>query len=125
MAADNSVTVCRWIARTLGLLYFAFIAWFVVAHAVGPDGLPNFWQAPRDVQLGFLVLFLMTVGGIVGWKWEGVAAIMILVGTGIWLLIEQHLPWPPGLSLLIGVLFAFSWTYSRRPFQHSTPLHTQ
>jgi hypothetical protein len=125
MAADNWVNACRWIARTLGLLYFAFIAWFVVAHAVGPDGLPNFWQAPRDVQLDFLALFLMTVGGIVGWKWEGVAAIMILVGTGIWLLIEQHLPWPPGLSLLIGVLFAFSWTYSRRPFQRSTALHTQ
>jgi hypothetical protein len=98
----------RWIARTLAVLYFAFIAWFVVAHALGAGGLPNFWQAPGAVQLDFVALFLMTVGGIVGWKWEGAAAVMVLLGTGIWLLVEQHLPWPPGLSLLIGVLYAFS-----------------
>jgi hypothetical protein len=60
-------------------------------------------------------LFLMTVGGIVGWKWEGVAAAMVLLGTGIWLLVEQDLPWPPGLSLLIGVLYAFSWWCTKRP----------
>jgi hypothetical protein len=108
VAADTWINACRWIARTLGLLYFVFISWFVMAHALD-DGLPNFWQAPRDVQLDFLALFLMTVGGVVGWKWEGVAAVMILLGTAIWLIVEQHLPWPPGLSLLIGALYAITW----------------
>jgi hypothetical protein len=115
MAADNCINACRWIARTLGLLYFAFITWFVAAHAVN-DGLPKFWQSPAAVQLDFVALFLMVVGGIVGWKWEGVATIMILFGTGIWLLVEQHLPWPPGLSVLIGVLYAFSWSYMKWAF---------
>jgi hypothetical protein len=122
MAPDNWIHAIRWIARTLGLLYFAFISWFVVAHALG-DGLPNLRQAPAAVQIDFLALFLMTVGGIVGWKWEGVAAVMVLIGTGLWLLVEQQLPWPPGLSLLIGVLYAFSWWYTKRTFilrEHAT-----
>jgi hypothetical protein len=46
---------------------------------------------------------------------------MVLLGTGIWLLIEQHLPWPPGLTLLIGVLYAFSWWQTKRPFFSRRP----
>jgi hypothetical protein len=123
MAAVNWALAVRWIARTLGLLYFAFISWFVVAHALSAGGLPNFWQAPGAVQLDFVALFLMTVGGIVGWKWEGVATIMLFLGTGIWLLVEQNLPWPPGLSLLIGVLYAFSGWCTKQPYishRHAT-----
>jgi hypothetical protein len=110
--------VVRWIARTLGLLYFAFISWFVVAHALGAGGLPNVWQAQPAVQLDFLALFLMTIGAVVGWRWEGAAALMVLFGTGLWVLVEQHLPWPPGLTLLIGLLYALTWWHTRR---HSMP----
>jgi hypothetical protein len=99
-------------------LYFAFISWFVVAHAFGAGGLPNLWQAPLAVQLDFLALFLMTIGAVVGWRWEGVAAVMILSGSVLWLIVERNLPWPPGLSLLIGVLYALTWWNSRR---YSTP----
>jgi hypothetical protein len=116
MTADSWVNAGRWTARILGLLYFAFISWFVVAHAFGAGGLPNVWQAPAAVQLDFLALFLMTIGAVVGWRWESVAAVMVLFGTGIWLLVEQHLPWPPGLTLLIGVLYAFTWWRTKRPF---------
>lgn len=108
--------VARWTARTLGALYFVFMSWFVVAHALGAGGLPNLWQAPPAVQLDFLALFLMTIGAVVGWRWEGVAAVMVLLGSGMWLLVEQQLPWPPGLSLLIGVLYAFTWWCTKRPF---------
>ena len=67
-------------------------------------------------QLDSLALFLMVVGGVVGWKWEGVAAVMTLVGFALWLAVERHLPWPPGLSLLIGVLYALTWWCMKRPF---------
>jgi hypothetical protein len=110
----------RWTARTLALFYFAFVSWFVVAHALGAEGLPSLWRAPAAVQLDFVALFLMTVGGVVGWKWEGLATGMVLLGTGIWLLVEQQLPWPPGLSLLIGVLYAFNWWCTKRPFLSHT-----
>jgi hypothetical protein len=118
MTADNWVNAGRWTARMLGLLYFAFISWFVVAHALGVGGLPNLWQAPPAVQLDFLALFLMTIGAVVGWRWEGVAAVMILSGSAFWLLVERSLPWPPGLSVLIGLLYALTW-WNTRP--HSTP----
>jgi hypothetical protein len=107
----------RWIARTLGLLYFAFVSWFVVAHAV-EGKLPNLWQESLAVQFECLALFLVAVGGLVGWKWEGVAALMILGGSALWLIVERNLPWPPGLSLLIGLLYVLTWWNTR---QHCTP----
>ncbi len=105
----------RWIARALGLLYFAFIGWFVLAHAVSPEGLPSIWKMSPSEQLETLALFLMVVGAVVGWKWEGLAAVMVLFGTALWLLVELQLPWPPGLSLLIGVLYAFAWWCAKVP----------
>jgi hypothetical protein len=49
---------------------------------------------------------------------------MILFGTVLWLLIERNFLWPPGLSLLIGVLYAFTWWSKKQPFvaqKHPTP----
>jgi hypothetical protein len=97
-----------WIARTLGLLYFAFIALFIFAHAMSSGGLPSIWRMSSAEHFDTLELFLVVVGGVVEWKWEGVAAAMTLLGTALWLLVEWNLLWPPGLSLLIGLLYAFS-----------------
>jgi hypothetical protein len=107
--------VARWMARTLGLLYFAFIALFVVAHAVSPEGLPSFWKMSPAEQFDTVALFLVVVGGIVGWKWEAAAAVMILFGTALWFFVERNLLWPPGLSLLIGALYAFTWWSTNQP----------
>jgi hypothetical protein len=124
MTADTWVNAGRWTARTLGLLYFAFISSFVVAHAFGAGGLPNLWQGPLAVQLDLLALFLMTVGAVVGWKWEGVAAVMIVLGFALWLIVEGHLPWPPGLHPVIALLYAYVWWAAQRHFTppaHATP----
>ena len=108
--------IARWIARTLGLVYFAFMAWFIMAHAFSPEGLPPLWRMSLAEQLDAIALFMVVVGGVVGWKSEGVAAIAVLVGTALWLLLEGQLLWPPGLSILIGVLYAFAWWSTKRPF---------
>lgn len=65
-------------------------------------------------QLDILALVLMVIGGIVGWKWEGTAAIMVLVGTALWLLVEWRLPWPPGVTLMIGILYGVAWWTANR-----------
>jgi hypothetical protein len=108
--------VVSWTARILGLLYFAIIALFFIAHAASPDGLPEVWREPVTVQLGFLALFLMAFGGIVGWVSEGVAAAMILMGSTVWLLVERHLPWPPGLMPVVGILYAITWWTAKPRF---------
>jgi hypothetical protein len=103
--------VARWIARLLGLLYCAFIAFFVVAHALSPEGLPPVWRFSLPEKLDALALFLMAIGSVAGWKWEGVSAVLVLAGTALWVLLERDLPWPPGGTLLIGALYAFaSWS---------------
>jgi hypothetical protein len=107
--------VARWIARTLSLCYAAFMALFIGAHALSPEGLPPLWRMPLSHTLNFLALILAAFGGMLGWKWEGIAAIAVLFGSLLWLLINHNLIWPPGLSLLIGVLYAFSWWSTKRP----------
>ena len=117
MDLHSCANVARWMARTLGLLYFTFIGWFIIAHAFSPEGLPPPWSMSLAEQLDAVALFLVVIGGVVGWKWEGAAAIIVLFGTALWLLLEGRLIWPPGLSLLIGILYAFAWWSTKRPFE--------
>jgi hypothetical protein len=110
----------RWTARVLSLCYAAFMAFFLAAHALTPEGLPPFWRMPLSHNLNFLALLLAAFGGVLGWRWEGTAAIAVLFGSLVWLLINHNLVWPPGLSLLIGMLYAFSWWCTKRPFLSHT-----
>jgi hypothetical protein len=116
MNVDSWAAAARSIARTAAVLYFAFIALFVGAHAVEGE-LPDLWYGPLAAQLDSMALLLILLGGIVGWKWEGTASVMVLLGSAIWLLVERNSPWPLGLSLLIGVLYGygFAWWRTRRP----------
>jgi hypothetical protein len=107
-------TVGRWTARVLSLSYAAFMAFFIAAHALSPDGLAPLWGMPMSHHLNTLALLLAAFGGLLGWKWEGMAAVAVLFGTLIWLFVNQNLIWPPGLSVLIGVLYAFSWWTMKR-----------
>jgi hypothetical protein len=118
---NTSGNVARWVARLLSLCYAAFMAFFIAAHALSPEGLPPLRGMPLSHQLNILALLLAAFGGVLGWRWEGRAAIAVLVGSLLWLVINRNLIWPPGLSLLIGVLYAFSWWCTKRPF----PLHRQ
>ena len=58
-------SVCRWTARTLGLLLL-----FVVLRIAVGQGIPNPFTQPLRVQLGFLALTLLLVGFVAGWQWE-------------------------------------------------------
>ena len=118
MSSLKSENIVFWTARILGILFFVFVAFFVVAHAISPEGLPLVWQQPTHVQLEFLALFLMAFGGIVGWKWSGAAAGIILVSYAFWQLVERRLPWPPSfieIPLATGLLYAFAWWSAKPP----------
>jgi hypothetical protein len=109
-------SVAGWSARILSLLFAAVVMLFVFAQAVSGE-LPRVWQEPPVVQLEFVALLLMTVGGVAGWKWPSAASVIMLFGYVVWWIIERRLPWPPGLieiALLTGLLYAIdSWSGSR------------
>jgi hypothetical protein len=105
----------RWTARVLSVCYAAFMAFFIAAHALSQEGLPPLWRMPLPHQGNFLALLLAAFGGVLGWRWEGTAAVAVLFGSLLWLLINHNLIWPPGLSLLIGALYAFSWWSTKAP----------
>ena len=118
MDRNIGANVVNWTARILGLLFFAFISLFVVAHAASSEGLPQLWRESLGVQLDFVALFLMVVGGIAGWKWPDMASVVVLSGYTLWQLVEHRLPWPPSwieIPLAVGVLYAVaSWIKKRR-----------
>jgi hypothetical protein len=110
-------TVLLWAGRILGLMFFLFVGFFVVAHALTGE-LPNLWNATSHVRLDTLALFLMTVGGVVGWWTTGVASAMVLCGYGLWQLVEHRLPWPPSMvefPLVIGLLYMSTWCCKNCP----------
>jgi hypothetical protein len=109
MNLQKLAIAARWTARVLSLFYAAFMTFFIAAHALSPEGLPPMAKMPLSHQLNVLALLLAAFGGVIGWRWEGTAAIVVLFGSLLWLLINQNLIWPPGLSFLIGILYAFSW----------------
>jgi hypothetical protein len=106
----------RWTARVLSVCYAAFMAFFIGAHALSPEGLPPLWRMPLPHQVNFLALLLAAFGGLLGWRWEGIAAFAVLFGSILWLLNNHNLVWPPGLSVLIGLLYGISAWSTRRAF---------
>jgi hypothetical protein len=115
MNLQKLAIAARWTARVLSLCYAAFMAFFIAAHALSPEGLPPLARMPLSQQLNALALLLAAFGGVVGWRWEGTAAIVVLFGSLLWLVINQNLLWPPGLSFLIGLLYAFMWWSTKKP----------
>jgi len=122
MDLQKCAIAARWTARVLSLCYAAYIAFFIAAHALSQEGLPPLWGMPLPHQFNSLALLLAAFGGVLGWKWEGIAATAVLFGSLLWLLINHDLIWPPGLSFLIGILYAFTWWWTKRPF--ALPRHT-
>jgi hypothetical protein len=118
--------IARWGGRITGLLFFLFIAILVVGHAFSPEGLPNPLRAGTAVQLEFSALFLMVVGGLVGWKSPPAATITIVLGYVLFRLVEGGLPWPPSafeIPLVIACLYAIAWWTPKRsasPRPHAT-----
>jgi hypothetical protein len=115
MDLQTWTNAARWTARVLSICYAAFIAFFIAAHALSPEGLPPLRGMPLSHHLNTVALLLAAYGGLLGWKWDGIAATAVLCGSLLWLLLNHNLIWPPGLSFLIGILYVFAWWWSRRP----------
>jgi hypothetical protein len=86
----------------LGLGIVAFVAWFLVAHLIGNEGgidpsRQPFRMSPVEIALA-VTMFIAVVSMLLGWRWELLAGILIVVNMTLFLLIDgmaSH-SWPRG-----------------------------
>lgn len=107
----------RWTARIFGIL----LAIMVLTIAIGEgffypgDGLPNPFTQPLPVAIELFGMLAMWVGCILGWKWQGIGALLTIGGIIIFHVIEKRL-WLMGafpLFDIAGILFLLCWWLSR------------
>ncbi len=82
------------------------------AFAIG-KGPPSAWYPPEGVVV-FVGLFQVALGLIIGWKWEGWAALLIMAGTPECRMVQPKLvlcgaPGALELPLIVGVLYGICW----------------
>ena len=112
---NYGITVIRWVSRILGGLLAALVLFIFVGEILSGEGPGNPFKHPLPVQLGFVGMLAMWVGCIVGWKWQGVGALLTIGGIMTFHIIEKRL-WLTGafpLFDLAGILFLLCWLLKR------------
>lgn len=105
------LTVVRWTARAIGIGIVGLIA----ILAIGEGGPNPFAMSLRENLLG-LALLTMTLGLLVGWKWEGAGGILILGGFAWFAIVNGRFQLNALMVvwLGVGVLYLICWWRNRR-----------
>ena len=99
-----------WTAR----IYGSLLAVSILAIAIG-EGPPNPFTQPLPVTIELFGMLAMWIGCIVGWKWQGVATILIIGGIMTFHIIEKRL-WLMGafpLFDLAAIFYCLSWLITK------------
>ena len=103
----------RWSTRLLGMSLLLFFAVIFGLYVLGV-GLPPLAFQSGGLRLNYLAIILMLLGFILGWKFEGTAAVLIAAGWALWHSSNGSLAWSMfHLALLVAVLYAFCWWATR------------
>jgi serine/threonine protein kinase len=112
----NWLETARWSARLLGMSLLAFFS-LILGLLLFGVGVPPLALQSGGTLLNYLALALMAVGFVLGWKFEGTAAVLIAAGWTLWHSSNGTLAWSMfHLALLVAALYAFYWwaTQGRR-----------
>jgi hypothetical protein len=102
ISAPDTVGICRWTGRAIGLLVAARLIRSLLATSW-----PTLGEMPASYQWPLVGTVLVLFGVIVGWKWDGAAAVLALCGYTLncWLLKGPFQPWHLfGSPVVFGVL---------------------
>jgi hypothetical protein len=107
----------HWVAGIYGILLAAFVLTIFIGEGFfyPGDGLPNPFTQPLPVAIELFGTLAVLIGCIIGWKWRGLGAILVIGGITTFHIIEKRL-WLMGafpLCDLAGILFLFSWCAGR------------
>ncbi|MEM8865152.1 MAG: hypothetical protein AAGF31_06345 [Planctomycetota bacterium] len=73
---NTTETLVRWAGR----LTATSLAGMLVLIAVGHGGLPDLRDAPTSVVVEFIATVVMFAGFLIGWKWELLGGVAIVLG---------------------------------------------
>lgn len=105
--------VSRWSARIVGTLVFLLMTAIAIGES---DGFFNPLRQPLAVRVELLAMFIMWIGLIAAWRWEGVGSALILGGFVLFWVAERRLPSLNiafGPLLLSGLLYLAAWWGAR------------
>lgn len=105
----------RWTARILGIALAApgicIVVWEAIQHGV----LNPFTTSLHD-DLIVVAMWTMTLGLLVGWKWEGVGGLLTIAGVAMSGIVDDR-NWPQVqfvAGLAAGLLYLVCWWRERR-----------
>lgn len=104
------VLVVRWAARLVGAAIFLLMGMIAIG-----EGVPNPWGQPAGVNAQLHLMLAIWLGLMVGWKWEGLGAVLVLGGTTLFCAVQGD--FMGGIAwfwLLTGAGYLFCWIVDRR-----------
>jgi hypothetical protein len=105
--------IVLWTACILGGLMALLILVFMIA-----EGTPPLGKQSLGVQVEFAAMIMWLVGFVVGWRREGLAALLILMGSAVFHMVEGRILLGGALEIptFIGLLYLAAWvTRPKRP----------
>lgn len=120
MNNERVVNIVRWTARILSVAAILFWGGFFIEHTKVwfIDPLPQ--VPPPKVWLGQFLHFLILAGLVVGWKWERVGGILVVVASVLFFADKAPLFILP--TIVPGVLYLFCWWQERSVLARGKPV---
>jgi len=85
--AVQAVSIVRWLARIIASLLFLGLLTFAIGEGFGGEGFPNPVKLTLIENVLLVGMLLIAAGLPVGWKWERLGGLMILLGVGTFMII--------------------------------------
>lgn len=110
-------TIGRWTARILGSLLLLLI-FVIMTGSFFSEGLAYEISAAENWM--FFAMFLMLIGTIVGWKYEGYAALLLIAGYLLFVGVNYtrnqtfNVGWVIPIFLIVGILYLMCWVRDRK-----------